>query len=208
MFEETVLNAAYGLLLVAAFTRTLGRFRLLLIVSSLIFVVFGAIISSPSIVIWNLIIAGLNVYRLGKDVLASRAISLTADELAVRDRYFAGVSDFDFNALWVSGRTVTHDSTVIISDRSQPEWVAMVLDGQVEIQRDGICERSVGQGALLGEMSYVSGDPATVDVVALGRVTVREWDQRHLRLLDQTHPPSAKVLDRLIARDLAAKARV
>lgn len=202
-----MLNAAYSLLLVAAFTRTLGRFRLILIVSSIGFVAYGLLISSMTMAVWNAVIGSLNIFRLTKSVLASRAISLTEDEAEIRDRYFEGTSDFDFNALWAMGRTVEHDSTTIIGRGSKPEWVSMLLDGQVEIRLDGVTQRSIGSGALLGEMSYVSGDPASVDVVAVGPVTVRQWEQRALRTLDETNPPSAKVLDRLISRDLAAKAR-
>ncbi len=208
MLDTIVLNIGYVLLISAAFTRTLGRLRFLLVFASLALALYGAIVGVLSMVLWNALIGSVHAYRLARDILASRAIQLTDDERRIRDEYFAGVNDFDFNALWGMGRTVEHPSdTTIIGAGTQPESVSMLLEGKVEIQRDGVAGPNIGRGALIGEMSYVSGAPASVDVVAADAVVVREWDQRHLRTLEQTNPPSAKALDSLISRDLAAKAR-
>ncbi len=194
-------------LLSAAFTRTVGRLRMLLISGSISFVAYGFVVGLWSMVVWNSVIGGINCYRLARMMLASRAISLTSEEREIRDDYFPGTTDFDFNALWGMSRVVVHDSTTVIEAGTRPDTVSMVVEGSLEIRRAGAIEREIGRGALVGEMSYVSGDPASVDVVAVGPVMVREWDQRHLRALEQTQPAASKALDQLISRDLAAKAR-
>jgi hypothetical protein len=205
--DQIVLNAGYVLLVTAAFTRTLGRLRLLLIGASIALGAYGAVVGVWSMVVWNLIIGGIHAFRLARDAIATRAIALTDDERAIRDQYLPGCTDFNFNTLWGMGVTVNHDGTTVIAADSQPDSVSMVLVGEAVISDDGAEVGRVRPGGLLGEMSYVSGDRATVDVVADGALTVRQWDQRHLRALEQAHPPAAKAFDQLVAKDLAAKAR-
>lgn len=208
MVDVIVVNLAYVALLSAAFTKTLGRLRLLLIAGATGFVAFGLIEQIWSIVIWNLLIGGIHTFRFVRDLLAARSVHLDSGESAVRDRIFPGVSDFDFNMLWSLGEEVTYDTTQVIARGSVPDTVSLVMDGVVHIKRDGETLRHLRSGALLGEMSFVTGDEAAVDVVADGRLVVHQWDQRSLKSLGRTHPPSLRVLEALISKDLAAKAHI
>lgn len=207
MIDLVVLNLAYVALVGATFTRTLDRLRGLLICGAICFVLYGLAADVASIVLWNIAIGGLHTFRAVRDALARRSVTLADDERRVRDELLPAVSDYDFYLLWSMGAERTYDNTTVIARGSVPDTVRLILGGAVRIEGDAVA-KILRRGALLGEMSFVSGDAAIVDAVAVDLVTVREWEQRDLTALAQSHPPSAQAFQRLLERDLVAKTRV
>ena len=206
MSDDLFLNLAYVALLSSTFTRTVRVLRLLLIVASVCFITFGLVTGLASMVVWNIVIGGMHTYRVVRDIQAERSVSLTADERETRDLVLSGVSDFDFHVLWSMGREVVYADERIVAAGARPDTVGLILDGSVSIVGAGE-DKTLGRGALIGEMSYVSGRPASVEVMATESVSLRIWDQRDLTSLARTHPPSARAFEGLITRDLARKAR-
>lgn len=202
-----VLNLGYVAFVGSAYTRTLAWLRVTLIIGSGCLIIFGTIEKIWPMVGWNVLIVGSHFARIIGERRVQAAVKLTTPEAAHRDKLFPGVSDFDFNMLWSMGQTALFYDEVIVADGSHPSTVSVLIHGKVTIEKDGAVMRELPANSLIGEMSFVSGEPATVDVVAHDRVVVRQWDQRQLATLDQAHPPSAKVFRDLISRDLASKAQ-
>lgn len=203
-----ILNAAYVALLGSTFTRRLAPLRVMLVLASIAFIIYGIVEDIPSMVLWNIGIGSMHAFRIARDFQAQRAVALTADEAQLRDEFFPGLADFDFHVLWCMGETHTCTDEVLIHEGTVPETVGLVMDGTVIVARGGTAFRGLRRGALVGEMSFVSGTPADVDVVAQGGVTVRRWDQRQLASLDQLHPSSGRAFKELLSRDLVNKARL
>ena len=203
---DVILNMAYVALLAAAFTTTLGRLRVLLIVGACCFLIFGLATEIWSMVAWNVAIGGLHAFRMARDFRVQRSVDLTAEESVMRDRLSPAVSDFDFHMFWAMGTEVLYNNRRVIARGSCPPIVSLICNGEVEVRDEsGSTIATLGPGSLIGEMSFVSAQPSTADVFALGVVAAREWDQRKLRSLEQTHSPSARAFQRLISRDLIAK---
>ncbi|MEM7276153.1 MAG: cyclic nucleotide-binding domain-containing protein, partial [Actinomycetota bacterium] len=184
--DNLFLNLAYVVLLVSTFTQTVRRLRLLLISASVCLMVFGFAADLPAVVAWNLAIGGLHTYRVVRDIQAERSIRLSDDQREIRDLVFEGASDFDFHLLWSMGRQVTYDDETIISAGTRPETIGLILDGSVQVVgvANGL-DRALGRGSLIGEMSFVSGEEAAVDVVASDTVTMREWIQQDIDALSR-----------------------
>lgn len=202
------LNGAYIAFIGSAYTRTLAWLRAALIAGSGLIIVYGIMERIWAMVAWNALIIASHLVRMAGERRAQNSVKLTPDESALRDELFPELADYDFNLLWSLGRTVQVDDELLIAEGSKPDTVSMLIDGVVAIEQAGDTKRGLRRGALIGEMSFVSGNPAAVNVIARGPVTVQQWDQRQLTSLDQAHPPSAKAFRDLISRDLASKAHL
>ena len=206
--ETVILNLAYVALLVSTFTRTLTRLRLLLVAAGIGFVVFGLIVDNMSMVVWNIVTSGLHTYRVIKDEAAKRSVQLSPEEALLHRELFPDLSAFDFNLLWRLGRPVEYVDELMIVLGETPDFVALILDGYAEIWERDERIRVLRRGALLGEMSFASGHPATVDVRSRGRLIVHEWTQQDLRSLDHLRPAAANAVRDYVSGALAAKARL
>jgi hypothetical protein len=205
---ELILNVAYVLLLGSTFARTVSWLRIMLAAGAVAFVVFGAIEGITSMVVWNIAIGGMHVVRLLRDYRQQRSVQLTPREQLIRDEFLPDLNDFDFNLLWAMGEQATYSDEILIASGTQPTTVSIVLEGTALIERNGELIRGVRRGGLLGEMSFVTGEPAGVSVCTKQVLTVHEWRQRDLESLAQLRPGCARAMERMIARDLAAKTRV
>ena len=204
-----VLNIAYVALLTSTFTRAITRLRFMLILASVAFIIFGVLENIVSIVLWNIVIGSLHLFHIVRDYYQQRSVTLAPAEQIERDQFFPGLCDFDFHLLWCMGRDLEYTDAVLVHADEEPDTVSLVLDGIVVVEdKQGEVVRGLRRGALVGEMSFVSGEPAAFDVRAQGTAVVKQWDQRQLASMDQLHPASARAFRELISRDLVAKARV
>ena len=202
-----VLNAAYVALLASTFTRTVVWLRCMLVLAAIAFIIYGSIESIRSMVLWNIAIGSMHAYRIVRDYRQQRSVQLDSIESAARDEFFPALGDFDFHMLWCMGTEVAYQDQTVIHAGTRPQTVSLVLEGTARIESQGVVTRGIRRGGLLGEMSFVSGRNAEVDVVARGPLVVRQWDQRQLSSLDQVHPASARAFRDLMSRDLVVKAR-
>ena len=204
-----VLNFAYIALLASTFTRNLTWLRVALVVASIAFAVFGVLEDILSIVLWNIAIGASHLFRIVRDYRQQHSVKLTAKEQTERDEFFPELSDFDFHLLWCMGRDVHYEGQALLHAGKLPDTVSLVLEGTVVVEgNQGEALRNLNRGALVGEMSYISGTSAGHDVRAQGAVAVKQWDQRQLASLDRLHPASARAFQELISLDLVAKARL
>jgi CRP-like cAMP-binding protein len=199
-----VINAAYIGIFSSTFMRTVTRLRICLFVSSLCFVAFGSIVSNWSMVGWNVVIGLMNAQQLIREAIARRRTVLSADEEAYRRRWFGELDSFDFASMWSMGEDVVlHDERMIDAGTTNTA-TSMVIEGTVDVHRPDQVVR-LNAGSLVGEMSFVTGTPATASVDAVGTVRVRQWSHERLRTLEQLNPRASRAFHRLIEQDLARK---
>ncbi len=121
---------------------------------------------------------------------------------------FDQLPDADVAALAAAGRTMQVPAgTVLMAEGAPSDAMIVVLDGQVEVTRDGgggppvllnVCTR----GDLLGELGVMQGVPRSATVRARTPALVQRIDTDALdRLL--AHPRSARALLQATARRLA-----
>jgi len=206
--EFLVLNAAYLALLASTFTRTVTVLRCMLVLAAIAFIIYGSIEGIRSMVAWNVVIGGMHLFRIARDYRQQRLVALDDHECSLRDEFFPGLADFDFHVLWSMGDQAEMRDQMMIAEGTVPDCVSLIIDGTVLIEKQGKTTRGLRRGALVGEMSMVSGIPADVDVRCNGTVVVRQWDKRKLAALDQLHPASGRAFRELLAKNLAEKVRV
>lgn len=121
---------------------------------------------------------------------------------------FAQLPDPDLAALAAGGRTLEVPAgTVLMAEGAPSDAMIVVLEGQVEVTRDGgggppVLLNVCSTGDLLGELGVLQGVPRSATVRARTPARVQRIDADALdRLL--AHPHSARALLRATARRLA-----
>jgi CRP-like cAMP-binding protein len=80
-----------------------------------------------------------------------------------------------------------------------------VADGAVKIERGGKLLAVVGPGDYVGELSFLSKEPATATATAVMPVRMLAFDQDKLRVALNGNKELQHVLDTALSRDLAGK---
>ena len=73
------------------------------------------------------------------------------------------------------------------------------------VKRDGALLAKLNRGEFVGEISFITKEPASADVYAESEVNFIEWDQDELRKMRTINPTFWTKLNNILGKDLAKK---
>lgn len=85
-----------------------------------------------------------------------------------------------------------------------PQALYYVLEGQVEINRDGK-RFPIGPHAFIGELAFLRSKPATATTFANVGALIVSWEHEALRDLIASNDGVRKAFDNMLSADLAEK---
>ena len=81
----------------------------------------------------------------------------------------------------------------------------LVLNGNAEVIRNDKKIATLERGQFIAEISYITGKPASADVLVSNDLTYYVWNGKILKDLRKTHPAMMNKLDRILTLDMAGK---
>ena len=157
---------------------------------------------------WNALFISVNLIQIGILLRERRPRRLDGPEQELYDNVFSELTPGEFRQLLKVGewREIETGTTVVQRD-------TVVRDIQV-LQRGALEVRSAGgvidrdtPGQFVGEMSFLSGEKATADVVAIEPSLVFVWPQESLNKLLDKKPALAFKIRGILSLDVVAKLR-
>lgn len=197
------LAAVYVLYVVAPLARDELRLRVSLAVVSVGFIIWGIWIANEVTIVFNVVFFAMSLFTIRRLLNERKPVSLEPDQRRVYDAFFTGLPPTRFKQLWDLGHTDLMHDELIIQGEAVHE-VLVLLEGEVDAPSLGITLGGKGP-VLLGEMSLVTGHPASTTLVARDTVRVHRWRQDELRRLVDDKPELSHALMGGIARDLVGK---
>jgi hypothetical protein len=176
MFEHFSLihwlsGLSYGLLAFSYALRSIKWLRIVAVGGCVIdLVVYYAI--RPGQPMWlqlgfTTVIILINLYQLFVLYRESRPIDFSYEARFLHRQVFAGLSTGEFNKLLQAGRFDTAQPGTQITRKDMPvETLYVLLSGEMDVRVDDtVVARMVRAGTLIGDMGYITGMPASADVV-------------------------------------------
>ncbi len=209
MIETITLNLAYLLYVGSALIKTVVRLRIGMIVVSVAFIIWGILGGVWSAVIWNLAFGSVHAYQLYQLWAKHRAINLSVEERALHRRLFPDISLVDFFTLWSVGNGATAErGDVLIREQTKQESIMLIVEGELLVEREGQFVAELAKDAMIGERSYLTGDPANATVtVKSDRAVLHEWNHQKMSALAGLCPEAHDSILRYVGIDLATKLR-
>jgi CRP-like cAMP-binding protein len=95
----------------------------------------------------------------------------------------------------------------LVAQGSVVEDMTVLLQGALEVRADGRAIARLRPGQFVGEMSFITGEKASADVIATEPSTVVSCAQASLHELLDTKPALALKIRAALGRDVVAKLR-
>ena len=205
--EHLLVHVGYLLMLVGLVTRDILWLRLILIVAQTCLGVYGLDIHNSAIAFWNFTMVGINVIRVGGLLAERRPIHLSRDMENIYKQVFLSMSRREFLLLWEMGQERTSEGAQLVHDGAPQQELVLLLDGEAVVRKAAQEIARLGRGHFVAEMSFISGEPASADVIAANTVRYIAWPQEKLRALKQLNPGLLIKLQHILARDLTGKVK-
>lgn len=205
---ELALNIAYVLYVASTLFRTVVKLRVMMIATSVAFIVYGVFLGSMSVIVWNVLFGAMHAGQLFILWRKHRAIDISPEEEAIWHERFVSLSRLDFYTLWSVGeRRFEAADTVVIDEGQKQESLALILTGDLEVRRCGEVLAKLAPGALIGERSFVTDQPASATVRTINEVELHLWSHEKIHALEMLCPAAHQAMAELIGQDLARKLR-
>jgi hypothetical protein len=157
---------------------------------------------------WNALFAAVNVVQIVLLVGERWPRSLTGQQRQLHEAIFPELSPGEFVKLMKMGaRREVPAGEQLVAQGSVVEDMTVLLQGALEVRADGRVITRLRPGQFVGEMSFITGEKASADVIATEPSTVVSCSQASLHELLDAKPALALKIRAALGRDVVAKLR-
>jgi hypothetical protein len=157
--------------------------RILLVIASTIYIISGVTLGITSMVGWNSAYLAINLYHITLLLLDKITISLPEETKHLYHQFFQTLSTREFKKLIIINKFCTFNREIIIQESEVTDKLFIVLAGEVDIVKSGKTIASLKPGDMIGEMSFISNEPASASAIALGNIQCAYWTHADLEKL-------------------------
>ena len=180
-------HITYLLLVVSMMMRNISWLRVIAIgsaVASLIYRLF--FLFDPVSVAWQTVLILVNIVQLAFLWSEHWRSGLTEDELHFLETVIPNIHRSRARRVFKAGQwKLAEEGEQLTTDGVVVPSLIFVSSGAVRIDKDGLPVAICGRGDFVGEISFITGEPATADAIAAGPTRYLSFDRAALkRLLD------------------------
>ncbi|MEM7285044.1 MAG: cyclic nucleotide-binding domain-containing protein [Actinomycetota bacterium] len=204
--DTALINLAYVIYVASALVRSLVPLRLTLLAASCAFIAYGIAGDEPSVVLWNVAFGVFSIWELIRIRREQRPVLMEEDQRAAYDAVFHQLSEQDFDRLWRSSTHERHGQEVTLTHQGiEVHDLMLVTGGTATVHIDGRMVATIGRHMFVGEMTLVSGGPASATVITNQGTEIRRWSHGALDGIQEAKPELATRLWQILSRDLSLK---
>jgi len=156
---------------------------------------------------WNALFLAINVWRIALLLLERRPVRLSERDMGLYRMVFRALTPREFVQLLALGRWEEAKPDARIVERARELDRLMVIASGRTAVRVGERVVELKEGHFVGEMSFITGEAPTADVVAIDSIRYVSWPKAELRTFLAEHPALRAAWQAILGADLVGKLR-
>ncbi len=207
---QALIHIANVLFLCSYLVKDIFWLRLLSVAGGLVLLVFALLQPTPlwPSIAWNVLFAIINAYQLYVLFLERRPVTLAENELRLYKLVFRTLTPREFVKLLALGRWEEARATELLVERGQElDRVMVIVGGKTNVRVGEQTIAELGEGQFVGEMSFLTGQVPTADVVATESTRYVAWKKSELSKFLDANPALRGAIQLVIGTDLVGKLR-
>tara|TARA_Y100000996_G_C22407511_1_gene595788 strand:+ start:216 stop:863 length:648 start_codon:yes stop_codon:yes gene_type:complete len=201
-----LVNAAYLMTFTALSIKEVLWLRVVLACShSMIFINNYYYAQNYNVAIWNFIFIIVNIIQVIRIYDDRKPRMIPNDMEDLYRNLFKSFTSKEFLYLMNLGERETISNQKIISLGQQQKDLLLVLNGQASVMRDSIQIANLSRGQFVGEISFITEQPASADVYAKEELECIKWDQNKIRAIKISNNAFWAKLNAVLTNDLTSK---
>ena len=187
-----LINVANLLYLFSYSVRDILWLRILTVTGALCLLPYFYLQPTPLMapIYWNLIFMAINVYWIVRLLLERRPVQLAPDEQRLYQLAFRTLTPREALNLFRLGTWRSANSGEVLAKRGEElDTLSIILSGRAIAERDGRVVAEVGEGQLVGQVSFFAENEAAVaDVKTTEPTRLMTWPKEALRKVTKSNP--------------------
>ncbi len=200
-----IFNLSYVLVACAYIVRDILYLRFIIIFAEALSITYGLTIGNMTIAGWNSLFITINIIWVTRLIKERKPVVIPANLEYFYKNIFTNLSGREFLFFWEMGHTSVIEDEYLCRENEVPTELILILSGKVAVIKNGRQVTELLSGCFVAEMSFLTGDPASADVKAIGSVEYITWSQEKLRHLKQINSQLLDKLHVILGKDLSYK---
>lgn len=201
-----VIHLAYLITFVALAIRDVLFLRIVLSFANVLQVVYQyGFNDSPDIAVWNALFLIINIIQVVKLMKERAPIKIPDDIEDIYRTKFSDMTHREFLYFWSLGKQRDVEDCSIIKEGEYQKNLFLILSGNASVSRDDRVIATLHRPEFVGEISFITREPASANVDADGRLYYIEWNQDELRRMKVKNSTFWTKLNQCLGEDLARK---
>ena len=200
-----IIHIAFVLMLVAQAIRNILLLRVVLITAQTAFVLYGVLSNNLIVAAWHVVFILLNIIQVLLLLRQRRPITIPEEVADIYVRTFSEMSKREFLYFWEIGKVLNIEPGLIVKKGSPQEFVLLILQGQAHVMRNERKIATISRGEFIAEMSFLTGEAASADVICEEDIECVAWTQSNLKNLEGLNRRLWSKMYHILSRDLVTK---
>ncbi len=201
-----VIHLAYLITFVALAIRDVLFLRIVLSFANVLQVVYQyGFNDNPDIAVWNALFLIINIIQVVKLIKERAPIKIPDDIEDIYRTKFSDMTHREFLYFWSLGKQRDVEDCSIIKEGEYQKNLFLILSGNASVSRDDRVIATLHRPEFVGEISFITREPASANVDADGRLYYIEWNQDELRRMKVKNSTFWTKLNQCLGEDLARK---
>tara|TARA_Y100001970_G_scaffold143591_1_gene176474 strand:+ start:717 stop:1391 length:675 start_codon:yes stop_codon:yes gene_type:complete len=207
MFENwMIIHLAYLITFVALAIRDVLFLRIVLSFANVLQVVYQyGFNNQPDIAFWNGLFLMINTIQVFKLIRERSPVKIPDEIEDIYRTKFSDMTQREFLYFWNLGKQKDVTDAQLMKEGDYQKSLFLILSGNAQVSRDNRVIATLHRPEFVGEISFITREPASADVYAKSRLYYIEWNQEELRRLKISNSSFWTKLNQILGEDLAKK---
>ena len=201
-----LLNVGYLCNLIALGFREILWIRVLLTLGYFLRFIQNYIENVVDSTFWMLVFVTINLYQIVVIINERRKRYIEPKIFDIYETVFNSLTTFEFLTFWKMGliKNVENGTKIIEKDKKLNS-ILLLINGKADVKSDGKSIAFLPRGSFIGEISYITNEGASADVIADGDATYIEWTNKELKKIKISKKIFWTKIQNILLNDLIIK---
>jgi CRP-like cAMP-binding protein len=208
-YFEFATHIASVLTLLAYLVKEMLWLRFLTILASVAGIIFNYFVPATplwAVIWWNVVFIIINVVQIMIIFKERSNVTFTEEERELYETLFKDFEPFEFMKLLRIGTWLEASKGQALTIEGKPlDNIILIYNGLLSVEIGGQQVRQMKDGSLIGEVSFITGGPATATVVALEPTRYMAWPKHEMRRLLNRNPSMRFAMESIFSKELIKK---
>jgi CRP-like cAMP-binding protein len=181
--------------------------RIILVSAQTLFIIYGSITASYVVLVWNALFLSINLFQVIVLYRRRRPVTVPESIRDIHENVFGDLSPREFLIFWNIGHETEYSDGAIVEEGETQDEVILILEGRASVVIHGREIAILERGSFIAEMSFLSGDPASANVICRSPIVAATWNHVNLRKLKSIDFGLWSKVQHAFSRDLVGKVR-
>lgn len=175
------LNGYFIFVTLSLLAREILWLRVFMIFAGISIVIYGIMADNSVVAIWNSGFLIINVVQVIRLLHEKKPISLPENLEIIYQNNFTSLRRREFLNFWNIGIIKKENNIKLCEEGNSQKEIHLILKGNVSVLKSGKEIKKLSEGSFVGEISFLTGEKANADVIAIDEIEYISWSQEKLQ---------------------------